>query len=215
MNQGPEQPTRRLDFPATRRNREPIRAVLQRWLPTRCDVLEIASGSGQHAVFFAAGMPGVRWQPTDPDPRHVESCDAWRADVPTEGRMLAARALDVHEADWDGALDGARYDALYCANMIHIAPWSATEALFAGAAAVLRPDGRLLLYGPFHIGGAPTAPSNADFDADLRARDPRWGVRELEAVEAVAAGQGFRLIEREAMPANNQMLLFGAVKPEG
>ncbi|MEY3013462.1 MAG: hypothetical protein RIT45_2197 [Pseudomonadota bacterium] len=209
MNPQPAQPTRRLDFPATRRNREPIRAVLQRWLPARCDVLEVASGSGQHAVFFAAGMPGVRWQPTDPDPRHVESCDAWRADVPTDGRMLAARALDVHDADWAAVLDGAHYDALYCANMIHIAPWSATTALFAGAAAVLRDGGAVVLYGPFHVGGAPTAPSNAEFDADLRARDPRWGVRDLEDVVAVAEAHGFLLREREAMPANNLMLWFG------
>ncbi len=194
----------KLDFPATRRNRDAIGAVLKRWLADADTVLEIASGSGQHAVTFAAQLTRLRWQPSDSDARHVVSVDAWRGELGAGGRLLPALRLDVHDADWGPT----RYDAVFCANMIHIAPWSATAALIAGAARVLNATGALCLYGPFHRGGTPTSASNAAFDADLRTRDARWGVRDLDDVSALAATAGLKLDEVVAMPANNLMVRF-------
>ena len=190
----------RLQFPATARNRDPILEVIRPLLAAPvARVLEVASGSGEHAVHFAAAMPWLRWQPTDPEPAHVASCDAWATDV---ANMLPAVNLDVTEGPWPSG----PWDAVYCANMVHIAPWEAAIALFHGAASVLSPGGRLLTYGPYRLAGAHTAPSNEAFDASLRARDPRWGVRDVEALAALEPR--LQLEARIAMPANNMLLVF-------
>ena len=188
----------RLRFPATERNRAPILAVLERVLPARGVVLEIASGSGEHAIFFARALPSLTFQPSDPDPAHVASIDAWRSseDLPN---VAPALTLDVHAKPWPLA----HADAVYCANMIHIAPWSACLALLDGAASTLAPGAPLVLYGPYRVGGAHTAPSNEAFAASLRARDPRWGVRDLEEVLREAPTRGLAHAETLAMPANN------------
>jgi SAM-dependent methyltransferase len=205
----------RLDFPATRRNREPIAAVLKRWLADARLVLEVASGSGQHAVYMAAQLPQLRWQPSDPDPRHLASIERWRRDLRLKARVLAPVKLDVHAKPWPLPEAAGAYDAIFCANMIHIAPYSAALALLAGAGAdggagvaALRPGGALCLYGPFHRGGVPTSESNARFDADLRARDARWGVRDLDDITRAAAEAGLALDEVAEMPANNLMVRF-------
>jgi SAM-dependent methyltransferase len=189
--------------PATERNREPILAVLRRVLPAQGTVLEIAAGTGQHAAWFAAALPAVTWQPTDGDARMLGSIAAWCDGLPN---VAPPRQLDVTAAAWPIE----RADAIVCANMIHIAPWTAGEGLLRGAGRVLAPGGILYLYGPYRIGGGHTAPSNATFDASLRARDPRWGVRDLEAVVAEAARHGLTFTERVEMPANNQSVVFRA-----
>jgi SAM-dependent methyltransferase len=189
--------------PSTARNRGPILDVLRRRLPRHGLVLEIASGAGEHAVFFARALPGLRFQPSDPDPAARASIDAWRA---AEGlaNVLPAVALDASAQAWP--ISAA--DAVLCINMIHIAPWAATVGLVRGAGKVLREGGVLYLYGPYCRDGAHTAPSNAAFDASLRARNPEWGVRDLEAVAALAAAHGFGPPAIEAMPANNLSLIF-------
>jgi len=185
--------------PATERNREPIRDVLARELPAAGTVLEIASGSGEHAVYFAAQFPQVQWQPTDPDPTALASIAAWRADAGLPN-LLAPLALDVM-----GAWPIERADAIVCINMVHIAPWEATVALFAGAARVLAPGALLYLYGPYRFGGQ-TAPSNEEFERWLAARDPRFGVRDLRDLERAAVGFALRGVV--AMPANNHSLVL-------
>lgn len=194
----------RLDFAATKRNRMPILAHLRSWLPAEARVLEVAAGSGQHAVFFAAQLPGVVWQATDPDARHRASIDAWRAALDVDGRVLPALALDVHDAVWPAG----PWHAIVATNLIHIAPWTATLALMRGAASNLTADGMLVLYGPYHRDGQPTSPSNAAFDADLQMRDLAWGVRDLDSVRAAASAEGLTLRDIEVMPANNFMLRF-------
>ncbi|WP_431854136.1 DUF938 domain-containing protein [Azospirillum sp.] len=189
----------RLDAPATARNRDPILAVLRRVLPARGTVLEVAGGTGQHAAYFAAALPDLVWQPTDPDPAHRASIAAWTEGLPNVRPPLA---LDAARRPWPAE----RADAVLCINMIHIAPWAACLGLLAGAAEVLAPEAPLVLYGPYRRGGAHTAPSNAAFDADLRARNPEWGVRDLEAVAEAAAG--FVLDEVVEMPANNLTVVF-------
>lgn len=191
----------RLAFPATQRNREPILAVLREWLPARGRVLEVASGSGEHITWFAQALPDIFWQPTDLEVAHLASVDAWVAHLGLSN-VAPARRLDVTVDRWP---DGP-WDAVYCANMIHIAPWEATVALMRGAAAAVRPGGLLLTYGPYRVDGAHTAASNAAFDASLTARDPRWGVRDLGEVAAVA--EGFVLERRVEMPANNFTLVW-------
>jgi SAM-dependent methyltransferase len=181
--------------PATQRNRAPILAVLRRVLPATGLVVEIASGTGEHAAFFAAALPGVAWQPTDVDPDALPSIAAWCEGV---ANVRAPLVLDV-ERPWP--ID--RADAVVCINMIHISPWTAGEAMLRGAGRVLSPGGVLYLYGPYRRDGAHTAPSNAAFDAYLRAQDPRWGVRDLETVVATAAGAGLVHEETVEMPANN------------
>lgn len=211
----------RLDAPATARNREPILAILRRWLASApadaappgtspagvggpaIRVLEIASGTGQHAVHFAEALPHVRWQPSDPDPNHLASIEAWRADS-RAGNVAAPLRLDVRKDAWPAG----PFDAVFNANMIHIAPWPVALAFFAGAARVLAEGGLLFLYGPFRVGGRHTAPSNEAFDADLRRRDPEWGVRDLERVVALAQDEGLTLVEENPMPANNLLLVF-------
>ncbi|WP_426956491.1 DUF938 domain-containing protein [Muricoccus radiodurans] len=187
--------------PAAGRNREPILAALRRLLPLRGLVLEVASGSGEHAAHFAAALPGLTFQPSDPDPGARASTDAWTAGMPN---VRPALALDAAAGSWPLA----RADAVLCINMIHIAPWVATLGLLRGAGAVLPAGGPLVLYGPYRRGGAHTAPSNASFDESLRRRNPEWGVRDLEAVAAAAAAQGFGPPEVEEMPANNLVVAF-------
>jgi SAM-dependent methyltransferase len=184
--------------PATERNREPIREVLARVLPPCGTVLEIASGTGEHAVYFARAFPQLGWQPTDVDPVALASIAAWR-DAEGPPNLMPPRALHVATEDWPAA------DAIVCINMLHIAPWSAALALFAGAARVLVPGAVLVTYGPYLIDGE-TASSNREFDRSLRARDPGWGVREVRELEAAA--RGFVLEEVVALPANNHGLIW-------
>jgi hypothetical protein len=190
--------------PAAQRNRQPILDVLRRVLPARGTALEIASGTGQHATFFAAGLPAWTWQPTDVDADALASIEAWRSDAGL-ANLCAPWRLDVATLPWPGV---ASVDAIYCANLLHIAPWSACAALMSGAARHLGADGMLVIYGPFFVDGETPAPGNLAFDADLRARDPHWGVRRLSDVAAVARDHGFALAESIAMPANNRTLVF-------
>jgi len=193
--------------PATARNREPILAVLSRVLPARGLVLEIASGSGEHAVAFAARLPGLRFQPSDADPQALASIEAWRVDAGV-GNVLPALALDVEALPWALPAGIGAPDAILCINMIHIAPWSACLALLEGSSQWLAPGAPLVLYGPYREEGRHTAPSNEVFDASLRERDPAWGVRDLESVSAEAAARGFALEEVVAMPANNRTVVL-------
>jgi SAM-dependent methyltransferase len=192
-----------LHWPAPERNKVPILEVLQRALPSQGRLLEVASGSGQHAAYFARALPGWTWLPSDIDPRNLASITAYVAEAELPN-LEPPRALDVLSDDWQvGELD-----ALFNANMIHIAPWECCAGLMRGAGRNLRPGGVLVLYGPFRIGGDHTAPSNREFDLDLRRRDPRWGVRDLETVVELAAAAGLRHRETIAMPANNQCVVF-------
>lgn len=203
-----ESPTDEALFaPAAARNGaailEVLRDVLRDFVPRGGHVLEVASGSGEHAVRFAAALPDLRWQPSDPDPRALGSiaAHARAAGLPN---LLAPVALDARARAWPVT----RADAILCINMIHIAPWAATEGLMAGAGRLLPDRGLLILYGPFRIGGAHISASNAQFDDGLRARDPDWGVRDRDAVLAVAAEHGLRLDRQIAMPANNLSLVL-------
>ena len=198
-------PDARRSSAAAERNRDPILAQLRRWLPPAGRMLEIAAGTGQHAVHFAAALPGWQWQPTDPSTDALASIAAWRAEAGL-ANLRPPLALDVLAPEWPLP---CRFDAIFCANMIHIAPWAACTALMHGASRHLGAHGRLILYGPYLIDGFETAPGNVAFDADLRARNPAWGIRRLEEVAAAAAAAGLALRDRAAMPANNFMLLFG------
>ncbi|MBW6399479.1 DUF938 domain-containing protein [Roseomonas sp. HJA6] len=189
--------------PAALRNRDPILAVLRDTLPETGLVLEIASGSGEHVIHFAAALPGLTFQPSDPDPSARASIDAWVAES-SASNIRPALALDAAAAHWPVA----QASAALCINMIHISPWTATEGLLRGTASILPPDAPLLLYGPYRRGGAHTALSNAAFDDDLRARNPAWGVRDLEAVAELAAEWGFGPPAVTEMPANNLILVF-------
>jgi SAM-dependent methyltransferase len=191
----------RLYSPSAARNRDPILEVLRAHLGVSETVLEIASGTGEHVAHFAAALPELRWQPSDPLPEHRASINAWAAGLTN---VLPALPLDAVSIDW--AIP--RVDAVLCINMIHIAPWAAAEGLFAGAARILAPGGLLALYGPFRRAGVPMEPGNAAFDADLRSRDPNWGLREIETVAELAAVNGFGPPAITPMPANNTMLLF-------
>jgi SAM-dependent methyltransferase len=189
--------------PSVARNKDAIAGVLARYLPSSGLVLEIASGSGEHAVHFASTVPALVFQPTDPSEEARASIAAWRQEAALPN-MRAPLALDVTAAPWP--INYA--DAVTCINMIHIAPWEATLGLVAGAARIIPPGGLLFLYGPYKRAGQHTAPSNADFDASLRERDARWGVRDLETVAAEATAMGFAAPMIEAMPANNLSLIF-------
>ena len=189
--------------PSVARNKDAIAGVLARYLPSSGLVLEIASGSGEHAVHFASTFPALVFQPTDPSEEARASIAAWRQEAALPN-MRAPLALDVTAASWP--INHA--DAVTCINMIHIAPWEATLGLMAGAARIIPPGGLLFLYGPYKRAGQHTAPSNADFDASLRERDARWGVRDLETVAAEATAMGFAAPMIEAMPANNLSLIF-------
>lgn len=189
--------------PSAQRNRDPILAVLRETLPAKGLVLEIASGSGEHAMHFAAALPGLSFQPSDPNAEARASIDAWAKEAALPN-LLPALALDASTPGWPLA----RADGVICINMIHISPWAATQGLIAEAARLLPPGGPLYLYGPYRQSGVPLAPSNAAFDESLRGRDPRWGLRELDTVAALAAAAGFGPPEVTAMPANNLSVVF-------
>jgi hypothetical protein len=192
--------------PAADRNKGPILDQLRAYLPATGKVLEIASGTGQHVVHFAASLPYIAWQPTDPDVENLNAIAARRLATGL-ANIRAPLRLDVHNPEWGVA---AEFDAVLCINMIHIAPWSATLALLAGTQHVLHADGArlLVLYGPYKEGGQHTAPSNEEFDASLRSRHPRWGVRDLEEVTASAAAAGFTPVTVARLPANNLVVAF-------
>lgn len=194
--------------PATLRNREPIADVLARELPTTGTVLEIAAGTGEHAVFFAGRFPALEWQPTDPSTEALASIAAYREDY--EGANLAApQLLDAAAPESWPARQAA---AVLCINMVHISPWAATEGLFRGAARLVgSTGGPLIIYGPFIEQGVETAASNLDFDASLKARDRAWGLREAEALDALAARHDMARSARHALPANNIVLVYRAV----
>jgi hypothetical protein len=196
----------RLFAPAAARNRDPILAVLSQHLPASGLVLEIASGSGEHAVHFATALPGLRFQPSDPTPEARASIDGWAAATGL-ANLLPALALDAAAAAWPIT----QADAILCINMVHISPWEATLGLMRGAGQLLPPGGLLALYGPFRRDGRHTAASNAAFDANLRARDARWGVRDLEAMAETALPNGLALADIVEMPANNLIVLFRRV----
>ena len=198
----------RLSSPAARRNRDPILAVLRRVLPAEGAVLEVASGSGEHAVWLAAHLDGLVFQPSDPEPASRASISAWiaREALPN---VRAPVALDATDEDWALPAEiAARLVAVLCINMAHVAPWQATLGLLRGAGRLLRSGGVLYLYGPYKREGRHIAPSNAAFDASLRARDPESGVRDLEDVVAAAGRAGLTLASVEEMPANNLSIIF-------
>nr|HET7857608.1 DUF938 domain-containing protein [Caldimonas sp.] len=203
MSDEVSRPSARRHSAPAERNRAPILAALERLLPSRGVALEIASGTGQHAAHFAAALPGWQWQPSDGDASALASIDSWCADL---ANVRPALALDVMRTPWPGVPD--RVDLIFSANMLHISPWPTCAALMDGAARHLAPHGLLVVYGPFVVDGTPTAASNVAFDADLRARDPAWGLRRLADVAREAEAAGLRLREREAMPANNLLLVF-------
>lgn len=189
--------------PATQRNREPIGLVLDKVLPMSGTVLETASGTGEHAVSFAARFPHLLWQPTDMSDAALASIAAWRAESGSPN-LLAPLRLDLCAAEWPVR----KCDAIFCANMTHIAPWRATVGLFRGAASTLDVSGPLVLYGPFVEQGAPKAPSNLAFDANLKARNAQWGLRDLADLDIEAKEAGLVRSDRIAMPANNLVLVY-------
>ena len=209
----PVEPDGRLDAAAYHRNHEPIWAVLEKFLAGKSgDVVEVGSGTGQHVVHFAKHTPGIVWWPSDLNENHLRSIEAWRAHSALANIRPPLR-IDLTDPAWCPAMqDGSGPDkllAVFCANVIHIAPWRVAEGLLAGAGRYLRSDGRLFLYGPFKREGKHTAMSNAVFDTSLRQQDAEWGVRDIADVETLAAGAGLALVETLPMPANNMILVFG------
>ncbi|MCP9915877.1 DUF938 domain-containing protein [Cyanobium sp. ATX 6F1] len=188
---------------ACERNKGPILEVLRRRLPARATVLELGSGTGQHAQHFCASIEGLSWQPTELAP-HLEMLRLLLLQPPRPEGLLEPLALDVREQPWPAG----PFEAVFSANTAHIMPWEAVLALLAGAAQVLSPEGLLLLYGPFSEGGVHSAASNAAFDAELRARDPSMGVRDAQVIQAEAVRVGLNLAEGVDLPANNRMLIF-------
>jgi hypothetical protein len=212
----PVEPDGRLDAPAFHRNHQAIWSVLQTFLESKSgDVVEAGSGTGQHVVDFAGRTPDIIWWPSDLNAQHLKSIDAWRARAGLPNIRPPLR-IDLADPAWcaqmhDGSGPGQLL-AVFCANVIHIAPWRVAEGLFEGAGRYLRADGRLFLYGPFKRGGKHTAVSNAVFDASLREGNPEWGVRDVEAVEQLAGKVGLVLIEIAEMPANNLIPVFARSK---
>lgn len=196
--------TPRRHSPAAERNSGPILAELQRLLPPAGLLLEIASGTGQHAAHCSAALPGWRWLPSDFDAGNLPSIAAWCAGLE---RVLEPLQLDVCQSPWPGL--ASQVDAVFCANLIHISPWACCAGLMQGAARHLSPQGLLITYGPYLEDGVPTSQGNLAFDADLRARNPAWGLRRREEVVAEAAKAGLVLRERVVMPANNLLLVWG------
>lgn len=196
--------------PAADRNKGPILTELLRRLPVAGQALEIASGTGQHVVHFAAALPGWQWQPTDADPAALASITALTRDAGVHN-VAPPRLLDLLATPAEGqdAWPGASLDLVLCANLLHISPWATCGALMRLATHCLRPAGLLVTYGPYRVDGETLAPGNQAFDADLRQRDPAWGLRWLHEVTAEAAAAGLVLQERVAMPANNLLLVFG------
>lgn len=198
--------------PSCERNRDPILAVLREHFPDRRRVLEIGSGTGQHAVHFAAALPQLRWQCSD-RAEQLPGIALWLDEAALPNTPPPVE-LDVAQAPWPAPDDGApRFDAAFTANTLHIMGWSDVEALFVGLDRALAPDATLIAYGPFNVGGAFTSESNAQFDEWLRARDPRSGIRDLEAVDALAHGIGFALAADVAMPAHNRCLVWTRGQP--
>ncbi|MDP1999040.1 MAG: DUF938 domain-containing protein [Rhodoferax sp.] len=195
--------------PAADRNREPILQALRLILPPQGLALEIASGTGQHVAHFAAGLPGWVWQPSDAQADAFDSITGWCAQMGA-GRVKPPILLNVMASPWpgDNSPFAQQFDAIYCANMLHISPWATCAALMQGAARHLTPAGLLLVYGPFLEAGQPTSPGNQDFDQSLRQRDPDWGIRQLDDVTREAHHVGLRLRQRLPMPANNLLLVF-------
>jgi hypothetical protein len=193
----------RRSAPAALRNREPIAEVLGEWLPANGLVLEIASGTGEHAVYFAERFPALEWQPSDVHPDALASIGAWRAAAALPN-VRPPLVIDAASADWP--IDGA--DAVLSINMVHISPWASALGLIDGAARLLPKGGPLILYGPWLKDDIPTAPTNLAFDADLKRRDPDWGLRRVEDFALAAEKRGLEFIESRAMPANNLMLLW-------
>jgi SAM-dependent methyltransferase len=208
----PVEPDGRLDAPAFHRNHQAIRAALLPFLAGKSgDVLEAGSGTGQHVVDFARQAPGIVWWPSEFNEAHLKSIAAWRAHAGLPNIRPPLR-IDLTDPLWCREMqDGggpSQLLAVFCANVIHIAPWRVAEGLLAGAGRYLRAGGRLYLYGPFKRGGEHTAPSNAAFDASLRDGNPEWGVRDIEALEELAGRAGLKLVEVIEMPANNLTLVF-------
>lgn len=211
MNAAPDLPT----SPAAERNKGPILDVLRTLLPPQARVLEVASGTGQHAAHFAQQQPQWQWQPSDGDAAALPAIQRRCAAMPN---VAAPRHLDLLAGDGGHAVTDTTacpaadaqgsFDAVYVANLLHISPWPACAALMRVAATCLRPGGRLVVYGPFEVEGEPLAPSNRAFDADLRARDARWGLRRLGDVQAEAVREGLVFEQRVAMPANNLMVVW-------
>jgi SAM-dependent methyltransferase len=214
----PIEPDGRLDAPAFHRNHQPIWSVLEKSLDGKSgDVLEAGSGTGQHVVHFASRSPQIVWWPSDFNEAHLKSIAAWRAHAQLPNVRVPMR-IDLSDPAWcpemhDGNGPG-KLLAVFCANVIHIAPWSVAEGLFAGTAHYLRADGRLFLYGPFKRDGKHTALSNAVFDTSLRDNNPEWGVRDTADVKALAESVGLHLIEIAEMPANNLILVFERSRPD-
>lgn len=193
----------RREAPAVARNSEPLAEVLSGEIPASAEILEVASGTGEHAVFMARRFPDWTWQPSDPDLDALSSIEGWREHSGLSNVKSALR-LDASGENWP--VQSA--DAIVCINMIHISPWEATEGLFAGAARLLETGAPLVLYGPYFEDGVETAPSNLAFDMSLRSRDPRWGLRQRETVDALAQDCGFARAARYVMPANNLTLVY-------
>jgi Protein of unknown function (DUF938) len=214
---GKIEPDGRLDAAAYHRNHRAIRAVLQGFLDGQSgDAVEAGSGTGQHVVDFAGDFPKITWWPSDLNEQHLKSIAAWRAHAGLSN-IRAPLAIDLCDPSWcaemrDGSGPGALL-AVFCANVIHIAPWRVAEGLFAGAGRYLRADGRLLLYGPFKRDGRHTAVSNAVFDSSLRENNPEWGVRDIADLEGLADNSGLVHKETVEMPANNLILMFERSKP--
>jgi SAM-dependent methyltransferase len=205
-------PDGRLDAAAFHRNYAPIWSVLAPYLASaKGDVLEAGSGTGQHVVEFARKSPQLTWWPSDYDPQHLQSIEAWRAHAALPN-IKPARFIDLSAPDWGLSAEDSKtltnLAAIFCANVIHIAPWPVAEGLLTHAASRLRQDGKLFLYGPFKRDGAHTAPSNEAFDQSLKSRDPSWGVRDIAEVEPLARANGLSLRDIVPMPANNMTLVF-------
>jgi SAM-dependent methyltransferase len=192
-----------LSSPAVARNKDPILTVLRKVLPRHGTVLEIASGTGEHAAYFAAAIPELVWQPTDRDSDSLRSIAAHQR-AAVQPNLLPPIELDVAAADWPVVAA----DAVLAINMVHISPWSSTLGLMAGAERILAPGGVLYLYGPYKEASRPLTPSTAAFDQSLRERDPEWGLRDLDDVCRLAASHGLEMARRIEMPANNLSLVF-------
>jgi SAM-dependent methyltransferase len=210
---GSRQADGRLDAPAFHRNQQAIRDVLAHFLGGKSgDIVEVGSGTGQHIVEFARQFPDITWWPSDFNENHLQSIEAWRVHSGLPN-IQPPRRIDVSDPAWRDAVrqEGGPSEllAVFCANVIHIAPWQVAEGLIAGAGRYLRPGGMALIYGPFKRDGRHTAPSNEAFDQSLRERDPAWGVRDVEAVAKLADRAGLSLIDIAEMPANNLTLVFG------
>ena len=201
--EGPTAPDRRRSAPAALRNREPIAEVLREWLPASGTVLEVASGTGEHAVWFAERFPNLDWQPSDMHSDALASIAAW-TDASGLPNLRKPVVIDASANDWPVG----SAEAVLNINMAHISPWSASLGLIAGAARLLPVDGPLILYGPWLKDDIDTVPSNLAFDADLKARDPQWGLRRVEDFAAAASAKGLRFVDFRRMPANNLMMLF-------